>query len=213
MSFALLIAGAAMSAPADAQQAGKGTDIGSQIYVQGATITGPCIRVPKRELSSPQAALFVQSWLGNSIFGHPTVQDPPAALPVCRVSVRYTVADRRLAPMQVDYASDGKTAWVALPPQNLWPGAFVTVHRWTVALPSAVAAFAGKGTPQPVATAAPSTTAPPTDGSAAPAPAKKSSSDGANALWMVVGLVVVIALVAGTGYVVARRRALARSGA
>src|SRR5205807_1500065 len=118
------------------------------------TITGPCIRVSKRELNSPQAAAFVQSWLGNSIFGHPTVQDPPAALPVCRVSVRYTVADRRLAPMQVDYASDGKTAWVALPPQNLWPGAFVTVHRWTVALPSAVAAFAGKGTPQPVAAAA-----------------------------------------------------------
>ncbi len=197
-----------MAAPAGAQEGNQGTDIGGQIFVQGATITGPCVRAA-RELNSPQAAAFVQSWLPNAIFGKPTVQDPPAALPVCRVSVRYTVAGQRFAPMKVDYASDGKTAWVALPRQNLWPGVSVTVHRWTVALPSAVAAFAGKGKP---VTAPTSTSTPATTGNAAPAPVGSSGSDDSGALWIIVALVVGIGLLAAVGYAVVRRRAVARAG-
>jgi hypothetical protein len=200
-------------APAGAQEGNQGTDIGGQIFVQGATITGPCIRAPKRELNSPQAAAFVQSWLPNAILGNPTVQDPPTTLPVCRVAVRYTVAGQRLAPMKVDYASDGKTAWVALPRQNLWPGVSVTVHRWTVALPQAVAAFAGKGKPVPVATAPPSTSTPTTIGIAAPDPPGKSSSDDSDALWIIVALAVGVGLLAATGYVLMRRRAVARNSA
>ena len=202
-----------MPAPASAQEGGKGTDIGGQISVQGATITGPCIRAPKRELNSPQAAAFVQSWLPNAIFGKPTVQDPPALLPVCRVAVRYTVAGQRFAPMKVDYASDGKKAWVALPLQSLWPGVSVTAHRWTVALPWAVAAFAGKAKPVPMATVPSSTptSTPTTDGIAAPAPAGKSSSDISAALWIIAALVVGIGLVGATIFTVTRRRSVARN--
>jgi hypothetical protein len=205
--------GGAGAAPAGAQDGNQGTDIGGQIFVQGATITGPCIRAPKRELNSPQAAAFVQSWLPNAIFGNPKVEDPPTTLPVCRVAVRYTVAGQGFAPMKVDYASDGKTAWVALPRQNLWPGVSVTVHRWTVALPQAVAAFAGKGKPVPVATPGPSTSTPATTGSAAPAPATGAGSDDSDALWIIAALVVGIGLLAAIGYVLMRRRAVARNTA
>jgi hypothetical protein len=199
-----------MPTPAGAQGGGKGFDIGAHISVQGATITGPCIRAPKRELNSSQAAAFVQSWLPNAFFGHPVVQDPPAALPVCRVSVRYTFGGENLPPMKVDYASDGKKAWVALPLQSLWPGVSVTAHRWTVALPWAAAAFAGKAKPVPMATVPSSTptSTPTTDGIAAPAPAGKSSSESSAALWIIVALVLAIVL-AGIGYAVVRRRSVA----
>ena len=208
-----LVVGVAFPTPAGAQDdGGAGTDIGSQIFVQGATITGPCVRA-KRDLNSPQAAAFVQSWLPNAFFGRPQVQDPPKTLRVCRVSVRYTVAGQRYGPMQVDYASDGKTAWISLPLQNLWPGVSVTVHRWTVALPTAVAAFEGKGTPVPVATAPPQTSTPSTNGLADPAPAGKSSSDGSDAAWIILALVVGVGLLGVTGYVVVRRRAVAAKGA
>ncbi len=213
-AVALLVAVGAVAPFAGAQNTATETDIGSGLRIQGATITGPC-NPPKRELNSPQAAAFLQSWLPNAIFGKPTVQDPPSALPVCRVSVRYRVVDKQFPPMQVDYASDGKTAWVAMPRQDLWPGVFVSVHRWTVALPRAVAAFAGKVKPIPVATGpdvtAPSTSTPATKGLADP-PTGKSSSDGSGALWIIVAIVGGIGLL-GTGYVVVRRRGVARSGA
>jgi hypothetical protein len=211
VGFALVV-GAGMPAPTGAQEGGKSTDIGAELAVQGATITGPCIRAPKRELNSPQAAAFVQSWLPNALFGKPKVEDPPASLPVCRVSVRYTAAGKRQTPMKVDYASDGKTAWTALPPQALWPGVFVDVHRWTVALPRAVAAFAGRAKPVPVATPPTSTTTPATTGNAAPTPTGKSGSDDSDLLWIIVALVVGIGLLAAIGYAVVRRHAVARAG-
>jgi hypothetical protein len=207
-----LLLGVVVAAPAFTQEPAPSTDIGNSLTVQGATITGPCIRA-KRELNSPQAAAFVQSWLPNAIFGNPTVQDPPSALPVCRVSVRYMAAGKAFPPMQVDYASDGKTAWVALPRQALWPGFFVSSHTWTVALPTAVAAFAGKGKPVPVATGPPPTSTPTTTGIAAPPREGSSSSDSSDAPWIIAALVAGGGLVAATGYVLVRRRAVARNSA
>ncbi len=139
------------------------------------------------------------------------VQDPPVTLPVCRVSVRHTVASQRFGPMKVDYVSDGKTARMALPPQKLWPGVFVSVHRWTVAPLSAIPTFAGRGKAVPVATA-PSTSTPATKGLADPPSTGQSSSDGSGALWIIVAIVGGIGLL-GTGYVLVRRRGVARSGA
>ncbi len=206
LGSALVVAGM-LPAPAGAQESGTGTDIGSGLVVQGVTITGPCVRAT-RKLDDRQAAAFLQPWLPNAIFGKPVVEDPPAALPVCRVSVRYSAAGQPVKPMQVDYASDGKTAWVALPPQALWPGVFVSVHRWTVALPRAVEAFAGKAEPLPVTTTPSST--PTSNGIAAPAGENTSSSDDSAAPWIIVAVVVGIGLLlGGIGYAVRRRRVAA----
>jgi hypothetical protein len=188
------------AAPAVAQQTtAQGTSIGQGLVVQGATISGPC-KAPVHELNSVQAAAFVQTFLGNVIF-RPELENPPASLPVCRVSIRYTQDTLKLKPMQVDFATDGKKAWVAFPPQSLWAGVFVSKHVWALALPSAPAAFAGKGVLQPVTTPAPSDA--PTARPGTPATrAHHSSSSGP---WIAAAVLAGLVLLGAVTYLLLRR--------
>jgi LPXTG-motif cell wall-anchored protein len=98
-----------------------------------------------------------------------------------------------LGSMTVNYASDGTSAWVSMPPQTLWPGVVVTQQRWILAPDRTVAGFEGRLTPQPIPTGSSTPTA---------APATDSSLS-TTQLLIIVGLVVVIA---GIGLVVLRRR-------
>ena len=52
----------------------------------GATITSPADPTP-RSLNGYQAAVFVQSWLPEAMYGKPELRDPPADLPVYRVDL------------------------------------------------------------------------------------------------------------------------------
>src|SRR5262245_13341388 len=53
-----------------------GVGIGDDYYFTGAVITTP--GAANRTLNAYQAATFVQSWLGEAVWGTPTMQSPPA---------------------------------------------------------------------------------------------------------------------------------------
>jgi LPXTG-motif cell wall-anchored protein len=148
-----------------------------------------------RTLDSSQATAFVQAWLPDSVFGTPPFQDPPPTLPVYQVQAEYKYQGT-LGSMTVNYASDGTSAWVSMPPQTLWPGVVVTQQRWILAPDRTVAGFEGRLTPQSIPTGAP--------GSHGATPATASDSSlSTTQLLIIAGLVV---LVAGTGLLVLRRR-------
>jgi hypothetical protein len=147
-----------------------------------------------RQLDSSQATAFVQAWLPDSVFGSPPYEDPPATLTVYQVDVEYNYQGT-LGTMTVNYASDGTSAWISMPPQALWPGVNVTQQRWIKAPDRTVAGFEGQLAPVPIATAPPTTKA-----DAATSAHHSSSSAGP---LLIVGLLVVLAAI---GFVVLRRR-------
>jgi len=148
-----------------------------------------------RTLDSSQATAFVQAWLPESVFGTPPFEDPPSTLPVYEVDVDYKYLGT-LGSMTINYASDGTSAWVSMPPQSLWPGVVVTQQRWILAPDRTVAGFEGRLTPEPVPTA------PSTQHKATAVMASQGSSSTAPLLIFAGALV----LVAGIGIVVIRRR-------
>jgi hypothetical protein len=107
-----------------------------------------------RALDSSQATAFVQAWLPESVFGSPPFEDPPPTLPVYQVEVDYKYLGT-LGSMTINYASDGTSAWVSMPPQSLWPGVVVTQQRWILAPDRTVAAFEGRLAPVPLPKALP----------------------------------------------------------
>lgn len=148
-----------------------------------------------RRLDSSQATAFVQAWLPDSVFGSPPFQDPPSTLPVYQVDVEYKYLGT-LGSMTVNYASDGTSAWVSMPPQSLWPGVVVTQERWILAPDRTVAGFEGRLTPQPVP-------APPSGSHKSAAGAVSESSSSTTQLLVIAALVV---LVAAAGILVIRRQ-------
>jgi hypothetical protein len=148
-----------------------------------------------RALNSSQATAFVQAWLPESVFGTPPFEDPPSTLPVYQVEVGYKYLGS-LGSMTINYASDGTSAWVSMPPQNLWPGVVVTQQRWILAPDRTVAAFEGRLAPVPLPKA-PST-------SHKAAAAAVSHSQSSTTLLVVIAILVV--LVAGVSFLVIRRR-------
>ncbi len=145
-----------------------------------------------RTLDSSQATAFVQAWLPDSVFGNPPFQDPPATLPVYQVDVDYKYLGTS-GSMTVNYASDGTSAWVSMPPQSLWPGVVVTQQRWILAPDRTVAGFEGRLRPLPVPSATPTS-----------APAAASDNSLSTTLLLVIGGLVVV--VAAIGILVIRRR-------
>jgi hypothetical protein len=188
----------------------QGTPIGSGIRILGATITAPDGSI--RKLNSSQAAAFIQAWLPTSIFGKPVKQRPPAGVPIYHISVPYTYlyGSQTTQPMRVLFAEQGQSAWVGMPPQALWPGAYVPTESWLVAPERTTPAFEGKLEPIKVADAPPPATPPTTakgaDRAAAP---HKSSSSTPTAVW--IGLAVLLAVLAGAGGIFLTSRSRART--
>jgi hypothetical protein len=165
---------------------------GLQILDGSITGNGP---ESGRALDSSQATAFVQAWLPESVFGTPPFEDPPPTLPVYQVEVGYKYLGS-LGSMTINYASDGTSAWVSMPPQSLWPGVVVTQQRWILAPDRTVAAFEGKLTPEPVSKV------PPTSHKAAAATVSHSPSS-TTPLLVIAGLVVLVAVMS---LLVIRRR-------
>lgn len=200
-----LLAPALWVAPAGAQthpasttptsQTGGGSSLsqlspGLEILDGSITGNGP---ESGRTLDSSQATAFLQAWLPESVYGTPPFENPPATLPVYQVDVDYKYQGT-LGSMTVDYASDGTSAWVSMPPQSLWSGALVTQQRWILAPDRTVAGFEGRLTPAPVPKAAPTHEA---------IAATSDSSSSTTRLLIIAALLV---LVVGIGLLVIRRR-------
>jgi hypothetical protein len=124
------------------------SELAAGLLILGGTITGSGPE-SGRTLDSGQATAFMQAWLPDSIFGSPPYQNPPSNLPVYDVEVQDKYLGT-LNTMTVDYVSDGKSAWISMPPQSLWPGVIVTQQRWILAPDRTVAAFEGHVAPVPV---------------------------------------------------------------
>jgi len=124
------------------------SELAPGLLILGGTITGSGPE-SGRTLDSSQATAFIQAWLPDSVFGSPPYQNPPSNLPVYDVAVEDKYLGT-LNTMTVDYASDGTSAWISMPPQSLWPGVEVTQQRWILAPGRTVAAFEGHLAPQPV---------------------------------------------------------------
>ncbi len=150
-----------------------------------------------RKLDSSQATAFLQAWLPESIYGAPPFENPPGTLPVYQVNVDYKYLGTR-GFLTVDYASDGTSAWVSMPPQSLWPGAVVTQQRWILAPERTVAGFEGRLTPVPVPKSTPTHQA----------ITATSTSSSTTRLLIIAGVLV---LAAGIGLFVIRRRAAGTS--
>jgi len=127
---------------------------GSVAIGDGFAFTGAVIRSAdgsvERTLNAYQAAVFVQSWLADAFFGTPNVQNPPPTLPVYRIDVTGTWGQLSGA-LTVYYASDGKTAWLSFP-QDQVPTANPTSPppptNWFVPPTRVIEAFNGTATLQ-----------------------------------------------------------------
>lgn len=182
---------------------GKGTEIASGWKILGATVTGPGLTTP-RHLDGAQAAAFVQAWLPASIYGQLSPEDPPPSLAVYTVDVTDTIQGNP-ARLLAYYASDGQSAWVSMPPQDLGGGASVSQQKWLIAPQRTIAAFEGKLAPEPVAGASTSKTS----GHTASSSGSKGTTSSNTPLVLAFGALVLLALVA-FGISRSRRRTAAR---
>ncbi len=176
-----------MSVPAGAQDTGTLSQISPGLAIVGASVSGNGPEAG-RTLDSNQATAFLQAWLPNAVLGTPTLETPPTSLPVYQIEVDYTY---EVAPgfITVNYASDGTTAWVALPAQELWPGAVVTPEqgdKWLRAPDGTVAAFHGQVVAETIPTAPPDTIA-----------ESSGSSSSDNPVGLVIAVVVAAVVVVG----------------
>jgi hypothetical protein len=193
--------------PAPSVGAATGYELTNGWVIQDATVR--CPGSAPRAMSGKHAAAFIQAWYPATFFGSLTEATPPAALPVCKfvahdtISYQVSGANGEITRKVGKYtfhalwASQGKKAWVGLPPQVVGPGAVVSKLHWFVPTPRAIQAWGGKLDPIP--NEAPTTTT-------TIAPAAKDSSSGSSATpWIIVAVVAGVALV-GAGAVVVRRR-------
>jgi hypothetical protein len=126
--------------------------------ITGAVVDGSGPLGGGRQLDAYQAAAFLQGWLPSSLVVSPVFQDPPAE------ADRYTmtfsihsvvpVPGNSEAPREsdstfiVNYATDGTSAWISLPEEELWPGAAVVPpqsDKWFVVDQPVIDAFEGHG--------------------------------------------------------------------
>jgi hypothetical protein len=130
----------------------KSTAIDSDHAYTGAVITSSSDPTP-RSLNDYQTAVFMQSWLGEAVFGKPEFRDPPADQPVYRVDVSLLQGQSSTQPVKttVFYASDGTDAFLSVPkgqdvnnPTAEPPPP--TSGTWWVAPQRTMDAFNGKGT-------------------------------------------------------------------
>ena len=154
-----------------------------------------------RKLDAYQAAVFVQSWIGDLYYGKPAHTPPPANLPVSRVDVTGNWGGTYTT-LAVFYATNGTQVWIGFPSQPMTttpstrppaPGG------WFVALPRVRQAYAGTaklvltgGVQAATSTSAPPSTSPTT--AAPPASSSGHKSKRAIFLWIGLGLAVVAAL-------------------
>jgi hypothetical protein len=188
------------AAPVHAAEA-KGTDIADGWTIYGATVTAP--GATTQHWDDSRAAAYLQSWLPASMIaanvkgGLADASAPPKKLKLYTITAQDAING---APNQVVsyYASDGKAAWVSLPPQEIGGGAFVSQQHWFYAPARTMDAFAGRV--QPIAVPPPVTSAPESP--------KTTKSSGSTAwIWIVGALVVVIAVIAAIFFVRRRRSA------
>jgi hypothetical protein len=183
----------------------EGVGIGDGYFFTGAVITTP--GAASRTLSAYQAAAFVQSFLGEAIFGQPTFQEPPADLPVSQVDISGNWAGN-VGVLTVYFVTDGSGhAWINFP-QNQVPTTAPTTppppEAWWVPPPHAIDAFNGTGKLEDTLgtyTATSVRTAP----TAAAAGSSSSGSDsGIPWTWAVIGSVALVLI--GAGIVIRSRR-------
>jgi hypothetical protein len=176
--------------------------IGDGLAFLGAVITTP--GQPPREMNAYQAAVFVQSWVSEALFGSPDRTPPPAELPVSRVEVTGDWAAAGTGQITVYYASDGTKAWIAYPEGQLPATAPTTPPppgNWFVAPSRAIAAFNGEGELGETLGVFNATSTPTTAGD------ERGAGDSGSELSPIWVVVVLAALLAGgLGWAVARSR-------
>jgi hypothetical protein len=166
--------------------AAAATDAGTLLQpgwsIHSATVA--CPGAAQRTLTSVQAATFLQSWLPDALYTKLKIQDPPAGVIRCIVTVPWTITGQPPeTPAQIGYATDGTHVWIHLPP-----------GKWSVARQTqrVINSFQGHGTYIPIATAP--TTASPTPTTA---PKPQTTHGSSNAwVWFVVAAVVVVIVLA-----------------
>jgi hypothetical protein len=188
----------AVIGPANFAGAAAGdTELSPGWFIHDATAS--CPQKPTRHLDSNHAAAFIQSWYIATIYGTLTQENPPATLPVCNFKARDTINGDPFT-FRAFYATNGKKAWVGLPPQTIGPGAIVPAEKWFVATPRATPAFLGK-VPfiKPV---------PPTTTTTVPATTLDKKGSGSSAGWVVGGILLAVVLAGAIAqFVRSRRRA------
>jgi hypothetical protein len=205
----LVVAAMLLYAPsAYGQEQEPGVMLVPGMQVLGATITGPSLDEP-RELGAQEAFEFMQSWLGESIFGNPPNENPPGELGVHEIAVHTTWRDNDLT-MLVYYASDGTDAWVGMPPQDV---GFATVdaENWIRAPEQTQALMPGisgdtDGDPVTATTTGGATATTDVTGDAA-----ANTSDDDDSILPLVAIAGIAVVVAGVGAFLLGRRRGARS--
>lgn len=144
---------ALFATPAHAQDEGstttateEGVAIGDGYSFTGAVIT-PLEGGETRTLDAYQAAVFVQSWLGQAIFAREDIlKEPSPELPVYRVDIQGDWGDQ-VGRVTVYYATDGTTPYIAFPQTQ---GAVTDPNApypepadWFVGVPRVIDAFEG----------------------------------------------------------------------
>lgn len=121
--------------------------IGDEIFLTGAVVTPPDGGAP-RNLDAYQAAVFVQSWLGQAFIPGPSLlRDPPPDLPVFRVDVSGIWAGTT-GIVTVHYTDNGSTPYIAFPGlvvSESVPDPPPPPSNWFVAPTRVIDTFNGKG--------------------------------------------------------------------
>lgn len=118
--------------------------IGPRLSFAGAVVIAPD-GSPPRTLDAYHAAVFVQSWLPEVLYGTTDPVALPAGLPVYRVEVTGTWGGPT-GTLTVYYASDGATSWVSFPEDQVPASAPTTPpppSGWFVAPARVIDAFSG----------------------------------------------------------------------
>lgn len=189
MVVSLVVVSLFCAAPVHAATADP-AEIAPGVIALSASVTGPGL-AGTRAITAVNAAKFMQSWLGYSIYGHPVIATPPTSAPVYRVSIRQRWEGQD-GPLVVLYATQNGHAWVTMPaPQSLgW--AFVTKPSWIKAQDLTITAFNDAVGTLP--SSSPSTTA-----------RRHPSSGGGTSAWVWLAAAAAVVVVAGLGLAALRR--------
>lgn len=172
-------------------------NIGDGFAFTGAVVTSPGEEPVEHD--AMYAAVWVQSWLPTSIFGEPALQGPPPELPVHRLEVsgQWGFTPGTLTQY---FATDGETAWVALPANQTPTTEPVTPPEpadWFVAEPRVIGAFNGTEELVPTAGTEAPTEFPTAEEIEERAAAAADADDDSSAVPWIIGGGVVVLLGAG----------------
>jgi hypothetical protein len=170
-------------------------DSGSTPIQPGWNVEASVVRCPgqpDRTLTSLQTATFLQSWLPDAFYSHLKVQDPPAGVPRCTVTIPEIIEGQAPQPASpVGYASNGRRVWVQAPP-----------GKWVIAKQTqrVIDSFEGHGTYVPIATVPPTTLASSTTTAAA-----KANTSHKSTTWVWLAVPIALAVVAALAALRSRR--------